>query len=134
MCWVFSLDFVPHVSGGSIRWHRSDKSAKLDVVIQPAELLQPCYLFGPERFRDELGTVLPKAAAAAQMDWKRGSTYQGMLQIIREIRERNTNGLPYRNYTQLPLAYAFLNAKTGNLKLAEQESTTTSPATSPKVG
>jgi len=54
VCWGFSLDFVPHVSGGSIRWHRSDKSAKLDVVIQPAELLKPCYLFGPERFRDDL--------------------------------------------------------------------------------
>ncbi|HKV41499.1 MAG TPA: hypothetical protein VJX67_19995 [Blastocatellia bacterium] len=23
--WGFSLDFVPHISGGSLRWHRSDK-------------------------------------------------------------------------------------------------------------
>jgi hypothetical protein len=56
-CWGFSFDFVPHVSGG-IRWHRSDKTAKLDVIIDPVALPQPCFLFGPERFRVELERLL----------------------------------------------------------------------------
>jgi hypothetical protein len=44
-----------------------------------------------------------------------------MLQIIRDIRKRNTNWLPYEMYPQALLACAFLNAKTGNLKVAERE-------------
>ena len=120
-CWGFSLDFVPHVSGSSIRWHRSDKTAMLDVIVDPVALPQPCFLFGPERFRHELSSLLPNAVAAAKQDWDRGSTYNGMLDVIREIREHNTNCFGYRNYTQLPLTFAFLTAKTGNLRLAERE-------------
>jgi hypothetical protein len=44
-----------------------------------------------------------------------------MLEIIREIRDRRTNCFGYVNYTQLPLAYAFLSAKTGDLETAEKE-------------
>lgn len=29
--WGWSLDFVPHVSGKKLAWHRTDKSARLDV-------------------------------------------------------------------------------------------------------
>ena len=29
--WGWSFDFVPHVSGGKLAWHRTDKSARLDV-------------------------------------------------------------------------------------------------------
>ncbi|MEX2120423.1 MAG: hypothetical protein WD847_12580 [Pirellulales bacterium] len=119
-CWGFSLDFVPHVSG-NIRWHRSDKTARLDVIIDPVALPQPCFLYGPEQFRIELETLLPDAVAGAKRDWSRGSTYDGMLDLIREIREKNTNCFGFRNYTQLPLAYAFLLAKTGDMQLAERE-------------
>jgi len=120
-CWGFSLDFVPHVSGSSVRWHRSDKTAMLDVIIDPVGLPQPCFLFGNEHFRAELSSLLPGAVAAAQRDWDRASTFEGMLQLIREIREHNTNCFGYRNYTQLPLAFAFLTAMTGNLESAERE-------------
>ena len=30
-CWGWSLDFVLHISGGRVRWHRSGKSARLTV-------------------------------------------------------------------------------------------------------
>jgi hypothetical protein len=120
-CWGFSLDFVPHVSGSSIRWHRSDKTARLDVIVDPVALPQSCFLYGPARFRAELQVLLPDAVAAAQRDWEIGSTYKGMLQLIREIRDKNTNCFGFRNYTQLPLAFAFLLAKTGDIVLAEQE-------------
>jgi hypothetical protein len=119
-CWGFSLDFVPHVTGG-IRWHRSDKTAKLDVIIDPVALPQPCFLYGPERFRVELEALLPEAVVGAQRDWDKGSTYEGMLELIRGIREKNTNCFGFRNYTQLPLAFAFLLAKTGSMELAGHE-------------
>src|SRR3954469_10621541 len=67
-CWGFSLDFVPHISGATIHWHRTDKTARLDVIIDPIALPQPCFLYGSERFRLELEALLPNAIAAAQQD------------------------------------------------------------------
>lgn len=120
-CWGFSLDFVPHLTGGSFRWHRSDKTARLDVIVDPAALNQPSFLYGAERFRAELSTLLMQAVPAAERDWARGATLAGMLGIIREIRERATNCFDYRNYTQLPLACMFLAAMVGDTALAERE-------------
>jgi hypothetical protein len=120
-CWGYSLDFVPHLSGQSIRWHRSDTTARLDVFIDPISLGQPSWLFGAEILEADLRGLLAVAVPAAQGDWNRGSTYQGALDLIGEIRDKKTNCFDYLNYTQLPIASAFLNAKTGILKRAEQE-------------
>jgi hypothetical protein len=120
-CWGFSLDFVPHFSGGRCRWHRSDKVARLDVIVDPAAQPEACFLYGANRFRSELGFLLEQAVPAAKRDWARGATFAGMLDIIREIRERGTNCFGYRNYTQLPLACMFLAARVGDVALAERE-------------
>ena len=120
-CWGFSLDFVPHVSGNRLQWHRSDRTARLDVIIDPRPQPDPCYLYEADRFRDELLALLPGAVAAADRDWTRGATYDGMLGIVREIRELRTNCFAFDNYTQLPLALMFLAAKVGDSALAERE-------------
>src|SRR5262249_33447793 len=36
-CWGFSLDFVPHVSGSSVRWHRTAKAAIFDLCYDPID-------------------------------------------------------------------------------------------------
>lgn len=120
-CWGFSLDFVPHISGGRVRWHRSDKTAKLDIMIDPRDLPEPSFIHGPARLADELRQLLPEATGRARESWRRGTTFHEMLDMIREIRDRRTNRWPYDNLTQLPLAYALLSAKTGDLQTAEQE-------------
>jgi len=53
-CWGFSLDFVPHISGGRVRWHRSDKTAMLDVMVDPRSLPQASYIHGPARLTEGL--------------------------------------------------------------------------------
>jgi hypothetical protein len=35
--WGFSLDFVPHVAAGQVRWHRTAKSSMLDLVWDPID-------------------------------------------------------------------------------------------------
>jgi hypothetical protein len=119
--WGFSLDFVPHFSGSQIRWHRSDKTARLDVYIDPKDLLQPSYLFGAARLHHDLKRLLPDAVERAEDTWRRGATERGMLTLIQEIREHKTNCLGFYNYTQLPLAHAFLSARLGDLASAERE-------------
>jgi len=114
-CWGFSLDFVPHISAGRVRWHRSDKTALLDIVVDPRDLQQATYLCGAAHLKNELELLAPIAIARAKATWSKGATFHGMLQIIREIRERKTNCFRYDNYRQLPIAYALLCAKTGDL-------------------
>jgi hypothetical protein len=120
-CWGFSLDFVPHIAGGRVTWHRSDKAAKLDVIVDPRMLPQPSFLWGANKLKEDLAAMAPAAVAAAKRDWQRGTTYEGMLQIIRDIRDQHTNCFDYHNYTQLPLAFAYLAAKVGEPEAAKQE-------------
>lgn len=35
--WGISLDFVPHISGGKLAWHRTEKSARMDLVYDPVD-------------------------------------------------------------------------------------------------
>jgi hypothetical protein len=119
--WGFSLDFVPHITGGRLQWHRTDRTAILDVVMDPKDLHTPSHIHGPERLAEGLRSLLPEAIKRAGESWRRGATFHGMLHLIREIRDQHTNCFEYPNYTQLPLAYAFLLAKTGDLRNAEAE-------------
>jgi hypothetical protein len=75
-------------------------------------------LMKPRQPRYELLTAAERDAIVAP---RRGATERGLLDLVREIRERQTNYFPFDMYTQLPLAYALLSAKLGNLASAEQE-------------
>src|SRR5262249_23337407 len=73
--WGFSLDFVPHFSGGNPRWHRSDKLAMLDIFISPKTLPEGCSLFGVDHLSENLKSLLPNSTATAKRDWARGATW-----------------------------------------------------------
>jgi len=121
--WGFSLDFVPHISGGRVRWHRSDTAAMLDVIVEPSMgvLPEPTCIHGAARLHNDLRSLLPAAVERAKETWRRGETERGMLALVREIRELHTNYFPFQMYTQLPLAYSFLSARLGDLVSAESE-------------
>ena len=120
--WGFSLDFVPHITGGRVRWHRSLKTAMLDVIVEPGKdaLLEPTFIHGTQRLHDDLERLLPIALERARQTWQRGATERGLLDLVQEIRDRQTNCFRFDNYTQLPLAFAFLSARLGDLAAAEQ--------------
>ncbi len=121
--WGFSLDFVPHISGGRVRWHRTGRNAMLDVVIDPSEKILPrlTFIHGATRLHDDLSHVIPAAVEKAKETWRRGETERGLLELVLEIRERQTNAFPFHIYTQLPFACAFLSARLGDLISADQE-------------
>jgi hypothetical protein len=121
--WAFSLEFVPHISAGRVRRYRSEKRAMLDIIVEPSEkiLLAPTFIHGAGRLHDDLNRLLPDAIEKAKDTWQRGETGRGLLNLVREIREHNTNCFPFDMYSQLPLAYAFLLARFDDLALAEQE-------------
>jgi hypothetical protein len=119
-CWGFSLDFVPHISAGRLRWHRSNKSARLDVVIDPKGMLQPSNLHGRQRLNADLTQLMPEAVQRAKADWKLGENLEGILELVRSLRDQRLNCFGYEMYVQLPLAFAFLSAKVGDRHDAEQ--------------
>jgi hypothetical protein len=119
--WGFSLDFVPHISGGKARWHRKDRTAKLDVIVDPRGYESACSLYGADRLHRDLERLVPVALERAQETWRRGSTWSGLLDIVREIREQQSNCFGFYNYTQLPLAFIFLSAKIGDFATAQAE-------------
>jgi hypothetical protein len=65
--WGFSLDFVPHISGGRVRWHRSEKQAMLDVIVDPNEKVLPwlTFIHGAKQLHDDLNRLLPAAVEKA---------------------------------------------------------------------
>ena len=119
--WGYSLDFVPHLSGGGLRWHRTDKSAMLDVIVDPKDLPALSYSYGAAQWVSDLERALPLAIDRACETWRRGSTWRGMLDIVQDMRSRQSNGLAFDNYTQLPLTLVLLSAKVGDLPAADAE-------------
>src|SRR5271170_1614311 len=69
--WGFSLEFVPHISGGRVRWHRSGESAMLDVIVEPGKnaLPEASYIHGAARLHDDLNRLLPDAVERANETW-----------------------------------------------------------------
>ena len=69
----------------------------------------------------DVGAVLTNALERARRDWDRGKTLEGMRDLICDIRDRKTNHFGYANYTQMPIALAFLSAKLKDASTAERE-------------
>jgi hypothetical protein len=119
--WGFSLDFVPHLSGGRVCWHRSNRSAKLDVYLELEDRICASFLYGTAGLGRDLERLVPVALERAQETWGRGSTFSGILDIVCEIRERAINSFYIHFSWQLPLTFMFLSAKVGDLAAAQAE-------------
>lgn len=106
-----------------MQWHRSEKKAMLDVIVDPKEevLALLSFIHGAARLHEDLNHLVPAAVQKAKETWRRGETERGLLDLVLEIRECQTNAWPFNMYTQLPLACAFLYARLGDLGSAEQE-------------
>jgi hypothetical protein len=129
--WGVSLDFVPHVVGSAVRWHRTPKTARIDLG------------YDPHNFQDEwdfegqswviwpnLGQPTP-AARAASIAGQLGSTALPWLDQIDGLRSlpaafareeaREGGQFGFDNYVQYRLAYAFTLARLGLADRAEKE-------------
>jgi hypothetical protein len=120
--WGFSLDFVPHLSGSRVYWHRSNRTAQLDVVLELDERkCNASFLHGAAWLHRDLERLAPAALQQAQETWRRGSTLSGILDVVRELRERKINSFYVHFNWHLPLAFMFLSAKIGDLAAAQLE-------------
>ncbi|WP_248767309.1 hypothetical protein [Pseudomonas sp. MWU12-2345] len=121
--WGLSLDFVPHVSGNNIKWHRTPKSAQLDLTWDTRDrALDISYCYGPEIIASHAPRVLNAAIAQAESFWSKTRLISDLPEAFELVRQHlSSGGLGFYNYLQHPLAYAFVLAMNGKQKAAEEE-------------
>lgn len=110
--WGLSLDFVPHVSGNTIKWHRTEKTARLDLTFdtRSREFDIP-YHHGPEPITQKAPHVLDSAIVQANVFWSNARTISELPGAFEKVkRHLSSGGLGFYNYTQHPIAYAFVLA------------------------
>ena len=121
--WGISLDFVPHLSGKKLKWHRTHKSAIFDLTVDPREPeLELTYFRGPDEIREQAGFVLSEAINRAKVFWQQSDSIEKLPETIELLKQYlATGGLGFYNYTQHPIAYSLVLAKNERYREAEAE-------------
>jgi hypothetical protein len=121
--WGLSLDFVPHVSGSSVKWHRTPKSAMLDFRIDARRRESDIsYIWGPAKLVSEAPAALEAAFPRAKEWWASVPSVTELPLAFEQLKEYYSHGgLGFYAFTQHPIAYAFSLAKVGRLDEANIE-------------
>jgi len=122
--WGLSLDFVPHVSGSRIKWHRTPRSAMLDLRVDAREpALELPYHHGTRPIVDRAADVVAGAVARARALWAMGHALDDLIRAFDWTKKyyAATPGLGFYNFVQHPVALAFTYARLGKLAEANRE-------------
>jgi hypothetical protein len=126
--WGISLDFVPNVRGNKVHWHRTTKSAMLDVIYDPVDFERDWQrgwamstLHGPDRLRSDVERTIPAAFLRA-MEWLEPIGEHNLLEWLDRFRVAPRLGgrFGFDNYIQQPLAYAFVLARSAKVARAAE--------------
>jgi hypothetical protein len=112
--WGLSLDFVPHVSGSRLRWHRTPKSAMLDLRVDSRDrALDLPYHRGSEPVRLGASRVAEAASEQALELWNSARSEAELLPAFRRVARYYAahSGLDFYAFVQHPLALAVLYAR-----------------------
>lgn len=105
--WGYSLDFVPHLSGGKIRWHRTEKSAVLDAWVDgQGTALNLSYMYGIPGLLDGLVPRVESAVDACRSFWRPATTARQVFDQVADLRSSAAADI----HTQLPIAAALCHA------------------------
>lgn len=118
--WGYSLDFVPHISGNSVKWHRTAKSAIFDLFITADPKLELNLLQDEVRIRRDLPRVLSASLKAAADFWSPPPTLNDLPSVFEHVREtrKESRWLPAENCTQFTPGYIFTLTKLGQMDKA----------------
>lgn len=121
--WGLSFDFVPHVSGSSVRWHRTNKSAMFDLAVDARDkLLDISLIRGEKVVVQRSATVVDTATTRANEFWGRVNSIEDVATAFEWLQIRlSTGGLGFYNYVQHPIALAFALARVGEVAAARSE-------------
>jgi hypothetical protein len=109
--WGVSLDFIPHISGKKAAWHRSNKSAKLDLCCDPGtEKLKMFYLYGDKPIQRQYKYVVSAALKDADRFWEMSRSVGDLPKAIDWLQDfYQTDRRPtFYSYSQHVLAVPFV--------------------------
>jgi hypothetical protein len=125
--WGFAIDFVPHISGGRLRSHNTDKAAMFDYRYDPLDVDYDSRAQNEGWFinrllgltvadRDAQRVALLALPMALSL-FARVTQIEDISDLFRSSLQAHRAGPPYRfgffNYTQFPIAFACILAKQG---------------------
>lgn len=120
-----SLDFVPHVAAGKIRWHRTAKSARYDLERETqSRWFRTDDLGPPEKVEADVRFMLPRALKMANDFWDNAKTLGEVSEIFARyayyagIRHKTPPSKLDKLLIRPSPAEAFLTAKNGNISEA----------------
>lgn len=123
--WGLSLDFVPHVSGSRVKWHRTPKTAMLDLGVRPRRRGTSglTYLWGAAPLRARIESAIEEIRFDAEKFWASATVLADLPAVFGAVRDYYSinPGLGFYNFIQHPIAYAFSLAKVGRLGEALME-------------
>lgn len=121
--WGYSLDYVPHFDNSykNIYWHRTNKSAMIDVFPIYFDFFK--YSFSrfstPDEHSKKLKELMPEIIYDINEFYSSGCEMQDLVSILEKCHSSRSSGLDFWNWTQLPLAYAFVLNKSGESEKAK---------------
>lgn len=121
--WGLSFDFVPHVSGSSVRWHRTNRSAIFDLAVDARDkALDVSIIRGEQVVDQKSAAIVETAIARADEFWRRVNSVEDVVAAFEWLRGYlSTGGLGFYNYVQHPIALAFVLARMGDAVAARRE-------------
>jgi hypothetical protein len=124
--WGFSLDYVPHVGGNRVRWHRTNKSARFDVCFDPMDFAphEPPLLsaFAARvAFARAASERLESNLPTAVQFWGDYGSLTGILAACEWLKGLPSRRFGFYNYVRHPLTLAFTLRKLGQNERAQPE-------------
>lgn len=122
--WGYSLDYVPHFdnAGKKIYWHRTNKSARLDVRpiffdFHKYDLSKLCSI---DHHINLLKQQAPPMIEDMDSFFGMGGSISDLVVILEKCKDYSAPGWGFWSWTQLPLAYAFTLKKSGDIQKASE--------------
>lgn len=129
--WGFSVAFVPHVASGKVTWHRTLKSARLDIRYDPVdytgnkESADPLLhtLYGEAKLRDQAAVLAPLALTQAASFWGSVTAIADLPHVLQRLKDmdKKATRFGFYNYPTHPLSLAFVHARLGDRAAALDE-------------
>lgn len=120
--WGYSLDYVPHFDNSfrNIYWHRTDKSARFDIVPLHFNFSQyEVFNFAlPKEYISRLRAISVSLIKDMNDFYALGSETANLVKVLEKC--ESSSPRKFWGYIPLPLAYAFTLNKLGNTVKARQ--------------
>jgi hypothetical protein len=120
--WGFSLDFVPALRGGRLRWKRTCKTADFDLCIDPTDEFGDtgswCSVAEISGWKDasaaQINQVVVEAIRKAHEDFARGASVADLVALLRERAQMRFRRFSLENYVQTHIAWGLSLIAVGN--------------------